>query len=165
MSRSIPDILKDFFLTRTGSFGIALVFLYGSRVRGIPLPDSDIDLVVIFEDEALSDETIFQRLTTIATSLTEMTGLEVNLNPIYSDFRKPMLYYNAIVLGVPVFIQDPTKYGHLRAEAIRQMEDFQLFGPQWLISITRRNLERVSAIPEASKINGPDCREYPCRLD
>lgn len=117
-----------------------MVFFYGSRARGIPRPDSDIDLAVVFEDENLADELIFQRLTAIAVSLSEMTGLEVNLNPIYSDFRKPMLYYNAIVLGVPVFVQDPMKYGHLRAEAIRQMEDFQLFGPQWLISITRRNI-------------------------
>lgn len=29
MSKSISDILKDYFLTRAGSFGIDLVFLYG----------------------------------------------------------------------------------------------------------------------------------------
>ncbi len=118
-----------------------MAFLYGSRSRGIPRPDSDIDLAVVFKDEGLSTEKIFQRLTAMSASLSELTGLEVSLIPIYPDFRKPMLYYNAIVLGIPVFLQDPAQYIRLRNEAILQMEDFQIFGPEWSISITRRNLE------------------------
>ncbi len=141
MSNLIRDILEKYFSKEAGRFGIALAFLYGSRSRGIPRPDSDIDLAVVFKDEGLSTEEIFQRLTAMAASLSELTGLEVSLIPIYPDFRKPMLYYNAIVLGIPVFLQDPAQYIRLRNEAILQMEDFQIFGPEWSISITRRNLE------------------------
>jgi predicted nucleotidyltransferase len=141
MTDSIPDMLDKFFRNNAGSLGIVMAFLYGSRSKGIPRPDSDIDLAVVFEDEGLSNEEISERLTTVSVALSDLTGLEVNLIPVYPDFRKPMLYYNAVVLGTPVFVDDPLKYLRLRNEAVRQMEDFQIFGPQWLISITRRNLE------------------------
>ncbi len=137
----LTDTLKSFFKDQAGNLEISMAFLYGSRAKGIPRPDSDIDLAVVFEDQTLSTEEIFQRLNTTTVFLSELTNLDVNLIPIYPDFRKPMLYYNAIVSGIPIFVRDLSQYLKLRNEAVRQMEDFQLFGPEWLISIARRNLE------------------------
>jgi hypothetical protein len=67
----------------------------------------------------------------------------VNVIPIFSDFRKPMLYYNAIVRGIPVFIKDYSRYVQWVNEALHQMEDFGIFGRQWQIALTRNNLEEI----------------------
>lgn len=52
-----------------------------------------------------------------------------------------MLYYNAIVLGIPVFIRDQNRYAALLNEAIFQMEDFSMFGTRWQLEIAEKNLE------------------------
>jgi hypothetical protein len=54
-----------------------------------------------------------------------------------------MLYYNAIVLGIPVFIRDQNRYAALLNEAIFQMEDFSMFGTQWQLEIAEKNLEEL----------------------
>jgi hypothetical protein len=54
-----------------------------------------------------------------------------------------MLYYNAIVSGVPIYILEHTSYRRLRNEAIFQMEDFKIFGIDWYFEIAKRNLEAI----------------------
>jgi hypothetical protein len=67
---------------------------------------------------------------------------EVNIIPIFEDFRKPMLYYNAIVLGEPLLIRDEARYLDLRMSAIAQMEDFSVFGVPWQLEITERTMRK-----------------------
>ncbi len=133
--------LQDFFSRRADFFHVDMAFLYGSRADGIPRKDSDIDLAVLFEDDIISDDKVFDLITRISVCLSREMKRITNVIPIYSDFRKPMLYYNVIVKGVPLYIKDDSKYLNLRNEALYQMEDFEIFGRGWQILISRKNLE------------------------
>jgi len=139
---AIKSTLQNFFQQKAERFKVQIGFLFGSWAKGLPRDDSDIDIAIVFDDEP-SEEELFERLTTISLSLSEKIGLEVNVIPIYSDFRKPVLYYNAIVLGIPVYIKDFTKYVTLINEAIYQAEDFEIFGSGWYQTLSRKNLEAI----------------------
>lgn len=140
--------LQDLFARRADFFHVDMAFLYGSRAEGIPRKDSDIDLGVFFEDEIISDEEVFDLTTRISVYLSKEMKCNANVVPIYSDFRKPMLYYNVIIKGVPLYIKDDSKYLDLRNEALYQMEDFEIFGRGWQILVSRKNLEGL--------LNGPE---------
>ncbi|MGD0488827.1 MAG: nucleotidyltransferase domain-containing protein [Syntrophorhabdales bacterium] len=133
-------MLKRFFQQEAERFQVRMAFLYGSRAHGVERPDSDVDLAVIFGDTVHSDKEIHRLSTDLSVALMRMLRAEANVLPVYVDFRKPMLYYNAIVRGIPVFLREPEGYSRLRNEAIFQMEDFQLFGVKWQLDVAKRNL-------------------------
>lgn len=139
----IIKFLKDFFQKLSVRYGIDMAFLYGSFARGFPRPDSDVDIAVVFSEEILSEEESFERITDIAISLWKELRREANLIQVHRDFRKPLLYYNAVVLGEPVYIRVWEDYIMLRNEAIYQMEDFSIFGIPWQYEIARKNLEII----------------------
>lgn len=138
---SLIKCLENFFIKKAGLFQLQFAFLYGSRAIGFPRHDSDVDLGVVFEDEDMPEGKIYEVINAISLSLSQELRGEVNVIPVYHDFRKPMLYYNVIVKGTPVFIKDYSRYLALRSEAVYQMEDFEIFGKNWQITVTRRNLE------------------------
>jgi len=131
--------LKNYFKEKSAHYGIDLVFLYGSWVSGYPHSESDIDLAIVFSP-AIDQENIFPLITDIAYEVGKGLSREVNIIPIFEDFRKPMLYYNAIVLGEPLLIRDEARYRDLRMSAIVQMEDFSIFGIPWQLEIARKKL-------------------------
>lgn len=133
--------LKVFFEENARRYGIEMVFLYGSWARGIPRWDSDIDIAVIFWKENDSEQEGFLHTTDISYNLSEELKREVNIIRIHFDFRNPMLYYNAIVLGIPLFVKDKNRYARVIMEAIYQMEDFSIFGLDWQYETARKNLE------------------------
>ena len=135
--------VKNFFKEKAKHFHLETVFLYGSWARGFPREDSDIDIAVVFAQEPPSEDEIFNIMTNISLDLTKKIGLEVNVIPIFPDFRKPMLYYNAIVLGIPVFVSNSDRYIDLKNEAIYQMEDFSIFGINWQLKVAKDNLEEL----------------------
>ena len=137
---SLIDKMKRILADKAESWGIQMAFLYGSRAWGSPRLDSDVDLAVVFENGEMSEKEVFAALTAISIFLEIELGLEVNTIPILEDFRKPMLYYNAVVKGIPVWIKDTGKYLAMRNESIFQMEDFQIFGERWQLDVARRNL-------------------------
>ena len=139
----IVNYLRNFFNKKAQQYGLEMVFLYGSWARGFPKEDSDVDIAIVFTNENGADDELFRYLNDISLSLSRELGREVNSIAIQSDFNKPMLYYNAIVLGIPVFIKDSDKYIRLRNEAVFQMEDFNLFGVDWQVRVTRKNLEEL----------------------
>lgn len=108
--------------------------------------DSDVDVAIVFSEEPSSEQDIFECINIIVLSLTLRLGLEVNIITICKDFKKPMLYYNAIVQGIPVFIKDYDKYVDLRNEAIFQMEDFNIFGTRWQLQVARKNIEELAHV-------------------
>jgi hypothetical protein len=55
-----------------------------------------------------------------------------------------MLYYNAIVHGIPVYVESFTRYVDKRLYAIYQMEDFSIFGMKWQSEIVQKRLERLN---------------------
>lgn len=117
-------------------------FLYGSWIEGFPHIDSDIDLAILFSEDFDSEEYTFSLITDISYRLQKILNREVNIISIYRDFRQPMLYYNAIVSGMPVFIKDEDKFLSLKLYAISQMEDFRILGIPWQIEIAGQVLGR-----------------------
>jgi hypothetical protein len=105
--------------------------------------DSDVDVALFFMAAFSSDEELFNRLTDISFEISLRIKREVNVISIFDDFRKPMLYYNAVVLGMPMYIKDFSRYANLKNQAVFQMEDFSLFGIAWQTKIAGKNLEEL----------------------
>ena len=141
--KDILEYLKDFFKKNARHYKIEMAFLYGSWAGGFQKKDSDVDIAAVFLKELNNDDEIFEYLTNISLLLSRKLHCEVNLLHINSDFRYPMLYYNAIVLGIPVFIKDFSEYIDLKNEAIFQMEDFNIFCRGWQMSIAKQNMEAL----------------------
>ena len=135
--------LRNYFDRNAGKYKLEMVFLYGSWTKGFPRYDSDVDIAVIFLDEPSSDDESFGKITDISLSLSEELGREVNIIQVYKDFRKPMLYYNAIILGLPVYIQEPDKYIRIKNHALYHMEDYSIFGMDWQYEVAAKNLEAI----------------------
>ncbi|MEK7812313.1 MAG: nucleotidyltransferase domain-containing protein [Candidatus Desantisbacteria bacterium] len=134
--------LSKFFKEKAEDYAIDMVFLYGSWSRGIPNENSDVDIAISFLQKLfLNDDKVFEIITDISLKLSVEFNKEVNIIPLYEDFRKPMLYYNAIVLGTPIYVGNFERYVDLNNQAIVQMEDFNIFGKKWQLEISRKNLE------------------------
>lgn len=144
MNQTIITRLSDFFAGNAGQYSMEMASLYGSYARGYPKEESDVDLGVLFFEEISEAAQIHYLITDISYRLTHILKKEVNIVVIDRDFSHPMLYYNIIILGLPLYIEDWDKYLTLKLEAIHQMEDFQLFGIPWQRQITRNLLTEVS---------------------
>lgn len=138
----LTDILKTFFKRRVSSLNIDMVFLYGSFARGLPKEGSDVDIGIVFKGQ-LPAEKVFSIISDISLALTYELKREINIVSVSLDSWKPMLYYNVIVLGVPIFIGNEKEYLSVRWEAIRQMEDFVAMGLAWQIAAARASLRRL----------------------
>ena len=138
-ANEIISRLKNYFESKSLQCGIEMAFLYGSWATGLSHKASDIDLAIVFSS-SIRQEEFFPLITDIAYELSTDLNREVNVIPVFEDFRKPMLYYNAIVLGKPLFIGDEKRYLDLKISAIFQMEDFRIFGIPWQLEIARKNM-------------------------
>jgi predicted nucleotidyltransferase len=139
-NKRLIDFLKSYFKENASHFGLKFVFLYGSRSTGMARDSSDIDIAVIFEDVDLSEDELFNRITEISCSLSEKVGIDVDVIVIDADFSRPMLFYNAIVLGTPLLITNHIDYLKLKNDAIYHMEDFKIFGLNWQRMLIEKNL-------------------------
>lgn len=134
--------LKSFFSENYIKYYIDIAFLYGSWAGGYPRKDSDIDLAVLFSKDIKEEQEKFFLITDISYDLEKKIKREVNIISISWEFTHPMLYYNAIVLGVPIFVKDPDRYLDLKLESLFQMEDFQIFGTKWQYRVAQNLLRR-----------------------
>lgn len=141
----IINFLQTYFEEKARVLDIQMAFLYGSWSKGYPRMDSDIDVAIVLEDDKPSEEATFEIVNTLTLSLGEHLNREVNVLLIHQDFAKPMLFYNAIILGRPVFIKDQAKYARLINDAIYQMEDFSIFGKDWQIAVAEKNLKAIKS--------------------
>ncbi len=139
MKDFIVSKLTSFFLEKAAQFDIEMVFLYGSFADGYPKMESDIDLGILFAPGLKDHLRIHALITDISYQLTLELKKEVNIVNINPDFDHPMLYYNIIVSGMPLYVKDYDRFLSLKLEALYQMEDFQLFGAGWQKE-TARNL-------------------------
>ncbi len=135
--------LEDYFKENARRFNIETAFLFGSRAGGFPAKYSDVDIGILFDNNEFTDEDVFLRITDISMELSGTVNLEINVIPVYCDFRKPLLYYNVIVLGKPLYIGNLDKYASLKNEAIFQMEDFNIFGEKWMIEVAKNKLKEI----------------------
>ena len=110
--------LENFFKKNAQKFNVEAAFLFGSQASGFPTKDSDIDIGIVFDKNNFSDKEVFFKTTDISNELSKIISGEVNTIAVYNDFRKPLLYYNIIVLGKPLYIENYDKYISLRNEAI-----------------------------------------------
>ncbi|MGQ9569610.1 MAG: nucleotidyltransferase domain-containing protein [Thermodesulfovibrionales bacterium] len=138
----IIKTLKDYFQQKHGVFDIEMAFLYGSLACGHPVKESDIDIAITCSER--DEDKVFNILNNISLELTDLLKHDVNVIYIDNELSKPMLHYNAIVYGIPVFMKDFEGYVHIRLKAISQMEDFIIFGTKWQAEIVKRRLETIS---------------------
>ena len=138
--KDILKNLKSLFRSSAVDYGIDMAFLYGSWAGGNPREDSDVDVAVLFYSDALNSNEVFDRITDLSIKLSHLLKKEVNILVLTRDFQNPMLQYNAIVLGIPIFIKEFGRYVSLRMEAIFQMEDFSIFGRRWQLDLGERRL-------------------------
>ena len=137
------NILSSFFKLQSDAYDLELVFLYGSWAGGQPQAESDVDLAVVFNDQDMPEERAFARVVNLESALTNRLKQEVNILWIQLDFRKPLLYYNAIVQGEPIYIKNFESYIEIKNEALYQMEDYSIFGLPWQIEMAERNLQEL----------------------
>ena len=135
--------LENFFKKNAQKFNVEAAFLFGSQASGFPTKDSDIDIGIVFDKNNFSDKEVFFKTTDISNELSKIISGEVNTIAVYNDFRKPLLYYNIIVLGKPLYIENYDKYISLRNEAIFQMEDFSIFGEKWMLETAKNKLKDI----------------------
>lgn len=138
--------LKDYFKQKAPEYYIEMAFLYGSWATGYPHQDSDIDLAILFSPYLKDEDSLFELINSISYELSMEIGKEVNIIPIKEDFLHPMLYYNAIILGIPLYIKDKDMDNlvKLKWEAIRQMEDFNIFGISWQREVAQNILKEIT---------------------
>ena len=72
---------------------VRMAVLYGSRARGDERPDSDVDLLVVLDDDAISRQVALER------RLEEALGLSVHLTVVVDARRAPLLLVSAIEDG------------------------------------------------------------------
>ncbi len=135
--------IKEYFNQKAKVYSIDISFLYGSWAIGYPKTGSDVDIAIIFNKEMDRDK-IFDIITTISFELTSILKIETNVLHLDGEFYRPMLYYNAIVHGIPVFMESFTRYVDARLNAMHQMEDFSIFGTKWQSEIVERRLEKLN---------------------
>ena len=140
--KRIISKLKTFLKANSSYYRIDMTFLYGSWIGGFPHIDSDIDLAILFSENFDSEEYVISLITDISYKLQKLLNREVNIISIYRDFRQPMLYYNAIISGMPVFIKNENRFLSLKLDTISQMEDFRILGIPWQIEIAGQFLGR-----------------------
>jgi len=136
-------ILTDYFKKNAESYHIEAAFLFGSYAKGFIKEESDVDIAIVFSEEIDSDEKIFDLINKINIELDSHINAEIDIMPIYPDFRKPMLYYNAIVLGIPLYVKNKRQYIRLQNEALFQMNDFELFGTSFQLQAAKNMLREV----------------------
>ena len=138
--KNLIEHLQIYFERNAALLQVEMAFLYGSRAEGFPREDSDVDLGILFAGSRESEKELFEATTKISIALSSIVKADVNVVPIYSDFRKPMFYYNIIVKGIPIYMRESSNYLQLRKEAIDHMEDFKIFGIKWQVAIAKNNL-------------------------
>lgn len=140
---NLLDRLKGFFNQKAHNYGVELAFLYGSWAKGLPREDSDVDIAIVFSKKIETENRLFEKINDLSLELSKEINKEISIIPIFSDFRKPMLYYNAIILGKPLYVESADRYAQFFLESIYQMEDFNIFGSKWQLQAAAKNLGEV----------------------
>lgn len=137
----IIEKLKDYFTLIAKELGVEAAFLFGSFAHGFEKEESDVDIAVVFNEDVEKDrENAFEVITELSYRIGALIDKEAQVILIDRNFSKPMLFYNAIVHGMPLFISDRDKHISLVLRAIDEMEYFSLFGTKWQIELAAKRL-------------------------
>ena len=135
-------VVEEYFRREGVRLRIEAAFVFGSRAGEVARADSDVDVAVVFSEEGAA-ESMFDRSNEVAQNLCRLLGADVDVVVLDRDFSRPMLAYNVIVQGIPVYVRDANNFLALRNEAMRQKEDFSRFGIGWQLEVARTKLERL----------------------
>lgn len=139
----IISVLESYFQSKAETYDLDVAFLYGSWAGGYPKEESDIDVAVLFSHK-MDEDKAFDLVSNLSLELTDLLRHETDVLYIDSELSKPMLHYNAIVHGIPIFIRDFTRYADTKMKAISRMEDFGIFGLKWQSEIVEKRLEALN---------------------
>lgn len=138
----IKEKLKDYFTLKADELGVEAAFLFGSFAHGFEKKESDVDIAVVLNERVGKNrETAFEVITELSFRISVLIGKEAQVILVDKDFSKPMLFYNAIVHGIPVYISNKDKHISLVLRALEEMEAFSLFGTKWQIELAEKRLE------------------------
>lgn len=113
---------------RLGKLGVALVYLYGSEALGISSSLSDIDVGVVLKAPVsmLKDRKQRCRLHTQLMDLLEpifTSGASREIDLVFLQTASPILRFEAINAGCPLFVADPTFRADYEASVMRAYLD------------------------------------------
>ena len=136
---------KEYFKNSAGKYGIEMAFLFGSYAFGHEKIASDIDIAIALHEYPGSDKSVvFDIISNLSYDLNKIFAKEISVLFIDKEFSKPMLFYNAIIHGVPLYIFDKEKYISFVLRALNEMEDFKIFGEKWQLEIIDKRLVKAT---------------------
>ena len=87
---------------------------------------------------------LFDIISNLSYDLNKIFSKEISVLFIDREFSKPMLFYNAIIHGVPIYISDKEKYISFVLKALNEMEDFKIFGEKWQFEVIEKRLAKAT---------------------
>lgn len=103
--------------------GVVVGYLFGSAARGTMGPHSDIDVAVLFDERIIPKEKQFDEKLEIASEIARACGVRdadvINLN----QQTGPVIRYEAVLEGEPVFVKDLSVKARLVRSVFREYED------------------------------------------
>lgn len=117
--------------TRLKGLGVAVVYLYGSEALGVASRLSDLDVGVVLErPDLLREREERARLRSelsryLEPVLAERGDREIDL--VFLQTASPVLQFEAIRAGSPLFVADPIFKADYEAAVIRDYLDIQPF--------------------------------------
>lgn len=113
--QKIADILER--------HGVVVGYLFGSAARGTMGPHSDIDVAVFFDDKKVPEAKQFDEKLAMSGEIARAFPVEdadvINLN----QQTNPVLRYDAVILGEPIFVKDFSVKNQLVRAVLREFED------------------------------------------
>lgn len=116
------QLVRQFF---TGRAGVMAVYLFGSRADGRARPGSDLDVAVLFDDDAVTrDSSPLQRARTLcwAEELGRLCGIGVDM--IDLGAAGLVLTHEVLLRGVRVLESDVARVRSFEARALVAYLDF-----------------------------------------
>lgn len=119
---SVKKIIEEIVKSKAKDWKLKAFFLFGSTAYDMDTVRSDIDIAVAFE-ENLDRSTKKTIRNHIIKTLSQATGREIDIVEIEDKANKPLLLYNAIINGIPVYIKSEEFYKELITKYTKEMEN------------------------------------------
>lgn len=116
-----------------------MAFLYGSAAAGMLKDESDIDVAILFD--SVSGRDAFDLVSGLETELTIILKRDTEILVLDREKVRPLLFFNAVVHGIPVYFRDFTRLVDLKNEALGLKEDWELFGTSWQADLAAKKIE------------------------
>ena len=104
-------------------YGVLAVCIFGSQIKGLAHPLSDLDIGIVFENFLKREKNITEVYTEIhATLKKEFRGKEIDL--VFLQEAPISLQFDALASGQFIYISDPAALAAIRERVINKYYDF-----------------------------------------